>query len=157
MPAGRPTICTPEICAEFERILGAMNYFVTACRLLEIPENVAYEWLRKGEAGADAAGDWPEAYREFAQSVKRGEARGELSAVTEINRHGRPHEIPEGQVPGQWQALMTLLERRFPDRWGRRERVQHTGKDDGPIEQTFTLRVIRADDEEAADGSTAGT
>jgi transposase len=142
---GRPTHCTPEICAEFERLLGAMNYFVTVCNLLQIPEDVAYVWLRKGEAGDDAAGDWPDAYRTFAQSVKNGTARGEMSAVTEINRHGRPHEVPEGQVPGQWQALMTLLERRFPDRWGRRERqqIEHSGsveqKHTGDLTVTFKL------------------
>jgi hypothetical protein len=125
-----------------------MNYFVTACNYLEIDEVVAYEWMRKGEAGDDAAGDWPEAYRAFAQSVKRGAARGEAAAVAEINRHGRPHEVPEGQVPGQWQALMTLLERRFPDRWSRGERREITGAGGGPVAHSIIFEVVGG--EEAA-------
>jgi len=134
MPAGRPTICTKEICAEFEKLLAGMNYFVTCCDHLGVNKQTAYEWLAKGEAGEDAAGDWPDAYREFADSVKRGSTRGELGAVAEIVRHGRPHEIPEGMVPGQWQALMTLLERRFPDRWSRNEKREIMGKGGGPVQ-----------------------
>ena len=135
-----------------------MNYFVTACNYLEIPEDIAYLWLRKGEAGEDAAGDWPDAYRVFSQSVKRAAARGEAAAVAEINRHGRPHELAPDRkdengnvvqtVPGQWQALMTLLERRFPDRWSRGERREVTGAGGGPVAHSIIFEVVGG--EEAA-------
>ncbi|MEN6545358.1 MAG: hypothetical protein ABFE07_04885 [Armatimonadia bacterium] len=144
---GRPTRITPELCQQFDQLLGAGNYFITVCTYLEIDESVAYDWLNKGTAGEDAAGQWPDAYREFAKSVKRASARAEISLVAEINRHGRPHELrnPErnakgdvvaSMLPGQWQALMTILERRFPDRWGRRDRLQAevSGPEGAPVQ-----------------------
>lgn len=38
----------------------------------------------------------------------------------------------------QWGAAAWLLERRFPERWGRRDQVEHTGRGGGPIE----VRVV---------------
>jgi transposase len=144
---GRPTRLTSDLCQQFEQLLGAGNYFVTTCAYLEIDESVAYDWLNKGNAGEDATGPWPDAYREFAKCVKRASARAEVSLVTEINRHGRPHELrsPErdadgnvvaSMMPGQWQALMTILERRFPERWGRKDRLQAevSGTGGGPVQ-----------------------
>ena len=132
---GRPTHCTREICQRFEELLASTNYFMTVCAYLDIDESVAYDWINKGVAGQDAAGDWPDAYREFAKSVKRGSARGEIGAVAEINLQGREHNTPaEGRSPGQWQAMMTLLERRFPDRWSRNERREVSGPGGGPMQ-----------------------
>ena len=143
---GRPTVCTREVVAGFSRLMAAGNYFVTACNYLGIDETSAYEWLKAGAEGRDAPGDWPDAYREFSQSVKRAEAQAEVAAVAEVQMAGKPHAArfdAEGNelLPGQWQASMTFLERRHRDRWGRGERVELTGANGGPVALDVSVGV----------------
>jgi hypothetical protein len=62
----------------------------------------------------------------FAALLERAEAQAEVRAVTNVVEAGA----------NQWQASMTYLERRYPDRWGRRERqsVEVTGAHGGPVQ-----------------------
>ena len=53
-------------------------------------------------------------------------------------------DIGEGAAVGDWRALAWFLERKFPDEWGRRDRLAVTGKDGGPLQvqdlsETFDL------------------
>lgn len=53
------------------------------------------------------------------EAATRSSARAEVRAVAEIRR----------AATGDWRAVAFLLERRFPERWGRRARVavEHSG------------------------------
>lgn len=153
MPAGRPTDCTREIVKEFAEALEDGNYFVTVCDGLGIDESTAYDWLNKGKDGQDATGDWPDAYREFAKSVKVASAKAEMKALKLVMDAAKPQdfaltekgtaypvvvsETGPNKLPGQWQASMTFLERRFPDRWKRTERQENTGANGGAIEVSW--------------------
>ena len=166
-PGGAPTKLTPEVCAEFTRLLAAGNYFVTCCRYLGIHETTGYNWQNWGREGIDAPGDWADAFREFFKSTERASAQAEIQAVAEVQLAGKPHGKRYGKVlnpetkeetweelePGQWQATMTFLERRFSDRWSRKERlgvgqdptagpVQTENKHSGTLDLTGAAEVL---------------
>ena len=55
---------------------------------------------------------------------------------------------PEGQIlrKGEWQAAAWRAERRFPDLWGRREKLEHSGPGGKPI--AISLEDLAAADRE---------
>ena len=57
-------------------------------------------------------------YFQFWQAIKDAESAAEAEAVAQVRLASRE----------SWQAGMTWLERKFPDRWGRHERTEHTGE-----------------------------
>jgi hypothetical protein len=95
------------------------------------------EAVKLGSTYADAAGYAGIAYRTFAdwmqseepefvqfqQAVKDAQAAGKIGLLAKIEK-----AINEGA----WQAAAWKLERRDPE-YARRDRVQLTGKDDGPV------------------------
>ena len=90
------------------------------------PETVAriVEALEQGatyEAAAAHAGisyetfnAWRKGFPEFPEAVKKAEAKAELHWL---------EQIETAAAEGAWQAAAWRLERRYPARWGRRERV----------------------------------
>lgn len=86
------------------------NYILVACRLAGIRVTTYKNWMERGLA--DDSGK----YFDFYEAVMEAEARFETSLVAQI----------KAQIPESWQAGMTLLERRFPQRWGRRDRMEHS-------------------------------
>ena len=42
-------------------------------------------------------------------------------------------DIIQKAMTESWQAALTYLERKFPARWSRRERVEHSGPEGGPV------------------------
>jgi len=90
-----------------------------------------YRWMEKGEAAKTGQ------YREFHDAVKEAEAEAEVALVAKIRRHG----------DDSWQANAWLLERRHPDRYGRRERVDQTVDHRGADVNIVIKRVpMREDD-----------
>ena len=98
--------------------IAAGNYMETAALYAGVCKDTLYEWLRRGRAGKK--GD--ERYAQFAQAVEEALARSEVRDVALIAKAAEQH----------WQAAAWRLERRYPDRWGRRSLV--TGGEEGPIE-----------------------
>lgn len=93
------------------------NYYVTACALNNISEFALYDWLKKSEVD-DKGGLTEEEsiYIRLAKSLKRAEAQAEAKLV-EIIRES-------AEVKREWLPAITFLERRHPERWGRKDRVQ---------------------------------
>ncbi len=109
--AGRRTKLTPEVQAIIIETLQGGGYAVTACARANISQSKYYEWLKKGEEGRSP-------YREFREAVKKAEAEAEFKAVLLVLSVAFDPENPN------WQAAMTYLERRYPERWGRRDRTK---------------------------------
>lgn len=122
----RNTLCTPE---RTERILNAIkagNYSYVAAQLGGIGERTFYDWMKRGESGE-------EPFAQFSQAVKEAETQAEARNVAIIQRHAQ----------NSWQAAAWYLERKAPGRWGRKERIEHTGAEGGPITLAGMAKMLR--------------
>jgi hypothetical protein len=128
------------------------NYVPVACAAMGITETTYYRWFRQGrevqEAIAGAANEQElhdylmndgivegfstlhcRCYK-FAQLATKASARSEAAALALIKQ----------QMPQQWTAAMTFLERRFPGRWKRREQIDVGDATEGTgIDETIML------------------
>jgi len=110
-PAGSKL--TREVAVAVLDVLAAGNYREAACQFAGITPKTFRNWLDRAEAP-----DADPAYVEFAQLVARAESKGEIEAVANVRAAGKD--------PRYWAADMTFLERRYPERWGRKDRVHST-------------------------------
>jgi hypothetical protein len=69
-------------------------------------------------------------YREFAEALRTADADAELRLIARIHA---------AMNAGEWHAAAWMLERRFPKRWGARDRVQVSGDPRRPV--VFTLEI----------------
>lgn len=140
---------TPE---RHERIVGIIRVGLTverACAMAGIAKPSFYDWLRRGAR----AREQPEEQRSaedaaclaFLDAIEQAEAQAELRSVVRIGR----------AAESQWQADAWFLERRFPDRWGRRERHELSGPGGGPI-AVAAIELQWPDDAAAADADAPG-
>ena len=124
--AGRPTKLTPEV---QDIIVDGINAGLTlglTCARAGVARSTFYGWLEKGEAAKSGA------LMEFSDTVSRARADSALRLVSQITL----------QAPTDWRAAAFLLERRFPDDYGKRSEV--TGKDGGPVKvETKTQHVFQ--------------
>ena len=70
-----------------------------------------HRWMKRGEKAKSGI------YREFYEALKRAEADAEVHAVAVVRK-----AMTKG-----WRAAFQYLERRHPDRWRRRESIEHEG------------------------------
>ena len=127
----RPTGLTPAV---QERICTAIRAGAppeTAAVYAGIGKSTYYAWMRRGERGTGP-------FVEFREAIKKALADFEVRNVT----------IVQQAAPADWKAAMPLLERRFPERWGRRDRVDHTHRLEEAVERLVRDRGL--DDEHAA-------
>jgi transposase len=120
---GRPSKRTPE---SEERILDALRDGQTKSAAAAhggISESTLYAW----------AADFPE----FSEALEKAENTGKYKLISEI------------RADKSWQAKAWLTERRWPKEFGRREHVEMTGADGGPID-TRDLSAAIPDHERAA-------
>lgn len=127
---GRPTKLTPEVHKRIVDMVRAGNYPEVAAQAAGIPPRTYYDWMARGDEGR-------EPYSQFSQGVKEAQAAAESHAVTTIRK---------AAMDGTWQAAAWFLERSKPERWRRRENVEVTGKDGGPVQQEIVegMTVRRA-------------
>jgi hypothetical protein len=112
----RPSALTPQV---EERILGFLrlgNYIETACKAAGIHKDTFYEWMKRARSGKPE----DDRYAEFAMRVDSALAEAEGRDVQTILLASRQ----------QWQAAAWRLERRFPERWSRNDRVRVDGNVD---------------------------
>jgi len=129
---GRPTKLTPVLSKDIVRLIAEGNYISTACQANGISSNTYDNWLNWGEEGR-------EPYLAFFIAIKRAEAEAEARRVARVEAAGiggnlvrkKTITTKDGSViedeqfaQPQWLADMTHLERRHPDRWGRKDRTR---------------------------------
>ena len=111
----RPTKLTPEV---HEAIVDGINAGLTfrlSCARAGVTPATFYNWLKKGEVAQSGA------LMEFFNAVERAKADSALRLISQITL----------QAPADWRAAAFILERRFPDDYGKRTEV--TGKDGSPV------------------------
>jgi transposase len=64
-----------------------------------------YRWTKRGEKQASGL------FREFCMALREADAVAELRCIRRLN---------QAACDGDWRAAAWMLERRFPERWGRR-------------------------------------
>lgn len=127
----RQSKLTPEAQKKIVNAISEGNYLETAAAIGGITYTTLNNWIKKGKAASSGA------YVEFLEAVKKAEAEAEALRVSRISRAGQE---------GNWQADAWYLERRYPDRWGKRIQQEVTGKDGGPLE--YVQRVGELSDSE---------
>lgn len=129
---GRPIEATDEVLARVAEHVAEGNYIETACDLEGVSIHTARPLMRHGLAELRRMaldGDKnpaPELARavHFALAIRQARAKAEKDDLDVLRTAAKG---------GQWQACAWRLERRQPDRWGRRERHEHSGPGGKPI------------------------
>lgn len=115
---GRPQKLNDEIQQEIVNAIRVGAYLETAAACAGIHKDTLNDWLRKG--AQQKAERKHGRHRDFSVAVAQAAAHAELSAIGRVRNGG-----------AQWNAWW--LERTKTERFGRRDRLEHTGADGGPI------------------------
>lgn len=131
---GRPTKLTPTRQDKICEIVASGNYLITACNVAGISKAAFLDWIERGEKEQNNGGG---IYSDFLLAVKRAESEAETARVARIEAAGIGGQlyktttytrkdgtevVEEVLTQPQWLADMTHLERRHPERWGRKDR-----------------------------------
>lgn len=119
---GRPTLLTPDVQARIVEAIERGNTHKTAAQYGGIEDETFYEWMARGRGERKDRPCTPE-YAEFAQQIEKAELKAKMDAVDLVQLGGLKN----------WTAAMCWLERRYPDEWGRRDRLDLGGQKDNPI------------------------
>lgn len=122
---GRPSKLTPEIQAKIVQLLAAGNFVETVCDHVGLHKDTFYEWIKRGERGW-AKDKKPVNYVDFSDAVKKAIAQVEMLTVNDVR-----------QGVFNWQSRAWWLERRHPDKWGNRQKHEHSGRVDGTVALTL--------------------
>jgi hypothetical protein len=134
---GRPTLLTEELRDKICNFVRIGSYIETAVAACGVSKDTFYTWLKdanhlhtlnrkaleKGEAFDPT--DEEIALMDFADALEKAVAESELQDVATIRRASEDN----------WQAAAWRLERKFPQKWGRRYIVEDQAPKPTPIEQ----------------------
>jgi hypothetical protein len=99
---GRPTLLDDAVADKLVTMLRAGNYVAVAANAAGISEATLRDWMTRGRAGE-------EPYATLAERVERARSEGEVRNVATIAK----------AATERWDAAAWLLERQYPERWGR--------------------------------------
>lgn len=128
---GRPKKLNKNIQEEITLMLKMGNYLETAAAYAGIDVGTIRRWMKRGKRELERvdAGKGrkiqqrEEPYVDFCMVVEKAIAEGEVRHVQII------YNVAKSDAKySTW-----FLEHRFPDRWGKKEKYEVTGKDGGPI------------------------
>ena len=104
----RPTKLTPELQETICDIISKGNSITTACQSVGIAETTFRVWKEKGDKEPDSV------HGEFLQAMHKAESDAKQELLQYV----------KDAAPHSWQASMTILERRWPNEFGRRDRME---------------------------------
>lgn len=148
---GRITKLTPERQEKIVNALASGVYFETACLYAGVSVQAGKFWLQRGR-GTHPTRPQQQIHVDFVAAVEKAQADSEALRVARIKQAGQGGQVVKEdiiEVPGeiitkrngdiierpttreihrtyttpQWQADAWYLERRYPQRWGRQDRV----------------------------------
>ena len=124
--------------ARERQIVGTVargNYVEVAARAAGIAPSTLYEWKSRGEEG----GPGNEPYVGFLEALTRAEAEAEIEGVEAIR----------GAWNKDWRSAIEYLARRYPERWGKRDRAVSEHDEAAPLTLTDLEMAVDAEDREA--------
>lgn len=110
------TRCTPEQTEQVCKYVAGGASIPDACEMAGLSWNVAKEWRVKGRAGK-------EPFAHFYEQTEKAKATWRAVAAMRVSAAGKK----------DWRASAWLLERRSAQ-YRPPQRVEHTGKDGGPMQ-----------------------
>lgn len=133
----RGPLLTDKLIEQFADIMRSGVYLETAAAYLSITKETLYAWLRRGarerhrlendeNAKPDPAED---IYLRLSDAIKKAVAEAEY----------RDYTIIEKAAETQWQAAAWRLERRFPERWAKKDNFNTSGTNE------VNIRIIKDD------------
>jgi hypothetical protein len=151
---GAPVKLTEKVQDDIVKAITMGCYVETAAAIAGIHKDTYYEWLRKGAKQSKGI------YKEFSDAVRKALAMSELRdlSVIDLVAQGQKAQYTEDPMTGErklvrpeiaknWQAAAWKLERKFPTKWGRLDRHEHTGKDGAPLTFVQLIQELEAEDE----------
>ena len=122
---GRTLKLTEEVQDKICVAIRLGNDKKVAAALAGVSETTFYRWLEMAELP-----NAKKEYREFRESIERAEAEAEVTRIARIT---------QAADNGTWQAASWWLERKFPERWGRNDKIRQeiTGNLNGGVVITF--------------------
>lgn len=142
-PRGRPPKLSHEIIEKIVTAIRTGAYIETAAAYAGIHKATFYRWLKKGAEAKRGL------HKELSDAIEKALADVELADLQCVMKHAQGFETKkkvsykkgdrvieereETTVRREWQAAAWRLERRFPERWGRRQRTELTGPDGEPL------------------------
>jgi hypothetical protein len=120
----RPSKLTPEVEKKIIDAIRTGNYYEAACAYAGINYTTFYRWMEKGEKAKSGK------FCKFCKAVKQAEGDAEARIVYQW----------ASKTPEDWRAAQAFLERRYPERWGKKDIVKHQGDNEKPI--TYTVKFV---------------
>lgn len=128
---GRPTKLNEARAAQIVNMVRGGSFALVAARANGIHQATYHAWMARGrDAERDDDGHCvnpdDQLYADFHDSVKDAEAAAEVQSIALIRQSANN---------GTWQAAAWYLERKYPDRWGRKDHVRQevSGVGGGPV------------------------
>jgi transposase len=146
---GRRSKLTPELQAEFVELIRSGQFQYTVCAYVGITYDTFRRWMRRGEkelqrlsrGGRRAkAGEKEQPYAGFYLAVTQARAEAEVRNVVHLNKSS------------DWRARAFWLERSFPKRWGKRDKLEVDGK----LSTEAQVVIVLPDNGRGAGGSEGG-
>ena len=134
---GRPSKINEQRAEKIIRAIRAGNYIETAAALAGISKSTLYAWMKRGAAEMDRLENDPKAkpkkselpFLDFSNAVNIALAEAENRDIEAINK----------AVHEDWRAAAWRLERKFPDRWGRKDRLQAEVENKGHVGMNLVI------------------
>ena len=148
--SGRPPELTEDVIKAVVNALLVGNYFETAVASAGFHKDTGYDWLKKGAKQPGTI------YAQFSDAVRKAEADSEARDVMliELAAHGSKAQFDaqgnkiRDEIPRDPKVAMWRLERKHPKRWGKTEKHELTGKDGGPIVNSFVELIQELEKED---------
>jgi transposase len=115
-------------------LLEQGNHREPACRAAGLGVSSFYRYMQRGRVEESGL------YHDFRVAVEAAEAAAELRAVATLR----------GAALTDWRASLSFLERRFPERWQKRQATELSGPGGGPIRSatSHAFELDRLSDQE---------
>lgn len=152
---GRPLKLTDELIEQLASAVRVTMYVETAVQAAGIHKDTFYEWLKTAARAREKLAngtakskltDKEKLCIRFSDRMKEAQAEGEQADNALVIRAAQN---------GAWQAAAWRLERRHPEKYGRRDHVTHAGDADKPLKAEVRIidysDALRAADEAKAE------
>ena len=116
---GRPTTLSPGLSKKLVKLVAELGAIEPAARVCGVPPQTVRGWLARGENRHSQGRPSTPEYVAFVADIEKALGQWECGRLAGI--------VAAGKQPRHWTANAWLLERRWPERYGRRTRVDASG------------------------------